>query len=567
MTEDLFARHRERLEQAVEACRSRRFWSAFPELPSGRVYGESAAEEGRKRFEARLHRPFEIDQPGSGERLGAEHSPYGFALGISYPAPDLGAMIRTARSLLPAWRDAGRERRVGIGLEILDRLNRQSFEMAHAVMHTTGQGFVMAFQAGGPHAQDRGLEAIAYAHDLMSRVPAASVWEKRVGRDRTERYHKNFHIIPRGIALVVACSTFPTWNSYPGLFASLVCGNPVIVKPHPRAILPLAITVETARTVLREQGLDPDVVQLAVDSTGAPITTALATHPEIRLIDYTGSSSFGDWLETHARQAQLFAEKAGVNPVVVDSTDDFRGMCRNLAFSLSLYSGQMCTTPQNIFIPARGIESDQGHKSFEEVARGIVDAVDGLLAEPGRAVEVLGCIQNPDTIERIDRVSGAAGEAVLRPSTSLRHPDYPDACIRTPLVVHAESGEEDLYMREWFGPISFIIEADSIMDAIRRAARGAIERGAITASLYSTDPEVREAMEQAMRDAGVSLSENLTGSVYVNQSAAFSDFHASGANPAASATLTDDAFVAPRFRVVQTRKPWGETGANEGAAR
>ena len=35
--------------------------------------------------------------------------------------------------------------------------------MAHAVMHTTGQAFVMAFQAGGAHAQDRALEAIAYA--------------------------------------------------------------------------------------------------------------------------------------------------------------------------------------------------------------------------------------------------------------------------------------------------------------------------------------------------------------------------------------------------------------------
>jgi hypothetical protein len=43
--------------------------------------------------------------------------------------------------------------------------------MAHAVMHTTGQSFLMGFQAGGPHAQDRALEAIAYAYDEMSRVP------------------------------------------------------------------------------------------------------------------------------------------------------------------------------------------------------------------------------------------------------------------------------------------------------------------------------------------------------------------------------------------------------------
>ena len=64
-------------------------------------------------------------------------------------------------------------------------------------------------------------------------------------------------MIPRGIALVVACTTFPTWNSYPGLFASLVSGNPVVVKPHPRAVLPLAITVSITQSVLADYGFDP----------------------------------------------------------------------------------------------------------------------------------------------------------------------------------------------------------------------------------------------------------------------------------------------------------------------
>ena len=50
------------------------------------------------------------------------------------------------------------------------------------------------------------------------------------------------------------------------------------------------------------------------------------------------------------------------------------------------------------------------------------------------------------------------------------------------------------------------------------------------------------------------LSVNLTGGVYVNQSAAFSDFHGTGANPAANAALTDAAYVANRFRVVQHRR-------------
>jgi hypothetical protein len=80
------------------------------------------------------------------------------------------------------------------------------------------------------------------------------------------------------------------------------------------------------------------------------------------------------------------------------------------------------------------------------------------------------------------------------------------------------------------------------------------DRGAITASVYSTSESVLEAAERAALDAGVALSCNLTHGVYVNQSAAFSDFHATGANPAANAALTDGAYVAGRFRIVQSRR-------------
>ena len=67
------------------------------------------------------------------------------------------------------------------------------------------------------------------------------------------------------------------------------------------------------------------------------------------------------------------------------------------------------------------------------------------------------------------------------------------------------------------------------------------------------DDVIEEAIDVA-EETGVALSINLTGGVFVNQSAAFSDFHGTGANPAANAALTDAAFVAGRFRVVQNRR-------------
>jgi phenylacetic acid degradation protein paaN len=353
----LFERHREILEGAVSAIRDRTYWSAYPEVPSGKIYGETAKADGLEAFKARLNKPFELNQPGTAGTVGREVSPFGTGLGISYPKPDLDVLLPAALAAAAAWGAAPFEARVGVALEILHRLNKRSFEMANAVMHTTGQAFMMAFQAGGPHAQDRGLEAVAYAWAEMSRVPQQVTWEKKVSKTDVIRLDKRFRIVPRGVAAVVGCSTFPTWNGYPGLFASLVTGNAVVVKPHPEAILPLAITVEIAREVLAEHGFAPNVVTLAADSSGDPITKTLVTRPEIAIVDYTGSSGFGEWIETNATQALVYTEKAGVNSIILDSIDDARAVTGNIAFSISLYSGQMCTTSQNIFIPADGIET------------------------------------------------------------------------------------------------------------------------------------------------------------------------------------------------------------------
>jgi phenylacetic acid degradation protein paaN len=519
------------------------------------VYGETAAAEGEAAFRSYLDTRFPLDQPGTRDWVATEASPFGLDLGVHYPHADVDVLLAAATAALPAWRDAGAQSRLGVCLEILARLHAHIFELANAVHATSGQAFVMAFQAGGAHALDRALEALAYAYAEMTRHPGTAEWSKPAGKGDPLRMTKTFHVVPRGVALVIGCNTFPTWNSYPGLFASLATGNPVIVKPHPRAVLPLAITVRCAREVLAEAGFDPDLVLLAAEAPGEGLASTLALRPEVKIIDFTGSTRYGDWLEANARQAAVYTEKAGVNTIVVDSTADFAGMCRNIGFSLTLYSGQMCTTPQNILVPAAGISTEQGHKTFDEVIAGIADVVGKLTGDPARAVELTGAIVNDAVLSRLDEVVDL-GEVVLE-SRRLDHPAYAGAVVRTPAIVKLGADVVSTYGREWFGPISFVIATDSTAHSLD-IFRGTVnEHGALTASVYSTDDKVLDAAEAAAVDTGVHLSCNLTGGVFVNQSAAFSDFHASGANRAANAALTDGAYVASRFRIVQSRRHAG----------
>lgn len=548
------------LREAGAALATRVYYSRYPDSPSPRVYGEGAADAGRAAYERRLASQFTglADQPSDGTWVGDEVSPFGPVLGVSYPGLDVPAALAAATSAMRGWRDAGPQVRAAVCVEIIDRVNAASFEIAHAVMHTSGQPFVMAFQAGGPNAQDRALEAVVAALVEQERVPERAVWE-RPGRAGTVRMEKDYRVVPRGIGLVIGCNTFPTWNAYPGLFASLACGDAVIVKPHPRAVLPLAITVEVARTVLSEAGFDPAVVQLAAEGSGGRLAAELAMRPEVALVDYTGGPAFGQWLVEHAgaRGASVFAEMAGVNTVVVDSTDDLAGMLANLAFSLTLYTGQMCTTPQNLYVPREGIDTDEGRVSCAELGARLAAAVDRLTADPARAVELLGATVNDRVRENAQTLGALASEgagSVVRPVGTAKHPAFPEAACRTPGLVALDVAQEDVYTQERFGPVTFLIATDSTEQSLERLVSTVRAHGAMTASVYSTSPAVLEAARAAALDAGVSLSENLTGDVYVNQTSAFSDFHGTGANPAANAAYTDAAFVTPRFRVVTTRR-------------
>lgn len=552
MSQKFFERHQPQLEQALAAAALRGYWSPFAESPSPRNYGETANDDGRAAFEALRGKPFPLNLHDADGTVGGEKSPYGFDLGITYPHVPAAKLVAASKRALQDWRRAGPQAWVGVSLEILARLNKLSFEMAYAVQHTTGQGFMMAFQAGGPHAQDRGFEAVAYAWQEMSRIPGVAIWEKPQGKNDPIRMEKHFTVVPRGVALVIGCSTFPTWNGYPGLFASLATGNTVIVKPHPGAILPLALTVKVAREVLQEAGFDPDVVLLAAHTAEEDTARQLALDPAVKIIDFTGSTANGDWLENNARQALVYTEKAGVNQVIIDSAADLKGVARNLAFSLALYSGQMCTAPQNIYVPRDGIQTPEGRVSFDEVAAALGAAVDKLGADAAKAVELTGAIQNEGIVERIEKAR-ALGLPVVADSKTLAHPQFENARVRTPLLLRAEAGNPAI-SQEWFGPIAFVVATDSTAHSIQIARDSVIEHGALSLSAYTTSNEVAEQVQDAAEESGVSLSLNLTGAVFVNQTAAFSDFHGTGANPAANAALSDSAYVSNRFRVVQTRR-------------
>lgn len=549
----LFAKHQHTLDKAIDACNKRYSWTAYPESPSSKIWGQEKPVAGKANFTSMLGADYPLEQPGEIGRTGAEVSPYtGEPLGITYPKVDVEILYQAVAEGMPAWRDAAAQTRIGICLEILDRCAGQLFENAHATMHTSGQSYIMAFAGSGANALDRGLEALAFAHKAMADIPQTAEWERQFGKSGAAKLQKTYRIRPRGVGVVICCATFPLWNGYPALCASLATGNPVVLKPHPAAILPVALLTSVARKVLAEAGFDPNLVTMVADTREEPATMALLEHPMTAIVDFTGSPGFGRWIEQNCADKLVYTETAGCNSVVIESCADLAAMAAAIAHSLCQASAQMCTSVQNIHIPAGGIVAGTEPVSFDQVAAAIVAAVEKHLQNP----QVLcGTLVDDNIVATIERYRGLADQhgRLLRDSATLHYPEFPRARTASPLILEVTEAAREIYRDEIFGPVSFIIKSETVENCLRDATTNARECGAITSHVYSTDSDFLDRAEAAYHNAGASVACNLTG-MPINFAAAYSDYHVTGLNPAGNACLADLAFVASRFRIVQSKR-------------
>jgi phenylacetic acid degradation protein paaN len=384
----------------------------------------------------------------------------------------------------------------------------------------------------------------------LTGLPSDAIWTKPMGKfDLTLR--KNWKAIPKGVGLVIGCSTFPIWNTVPALFANLITGNVTIVKPHPKAVLPIAIVVGELQKVFKENGIDINTVQLAADCLDKQITKELAENAAIQLVDYTGGSAFGAYVES-LNGKTVFTEKAGVNSIIVDSAKQLGPIMQNIAFSASLYSGQMCTAPQNIFIPATGIQTDDGLVSYEDAVKLLCDSVHGLVTNPKAGAPTLGAIQSDLTAKRLVD-SKAFGGKVLLESMPIKNEEFADARVASPTVIELDRTQTDIFNHECFGPIVFVIKTNSTADSIALAKQLASTKGAITCGAYTTDAATQTLIEDEMNSVFTPVSFNFTGAAFLNSHAAFSDLHVTGGNPAGNASLTSAEFIVKRFVWVGNR--------------
>lgn len=546
------------LKNAADAAASRLpFLPYSDELSS---YSEEDIAEGGRQFNRLLNSPFVFDREtelrSPGTWIGSEVSPYGFPLGITYRKGDFSELVRRGRRATKQWERIGPELRAAVLCEALDRLHRATFLFAHVGMHTSGHGFFMGFHANAIHAQARALESISAIWSIQRQLNKDVSTQFVVGDGPVQTIVRSFRTKPVGLSVVYAGRVVPTWGAYPAIFASLAAGCATVVIPHDNAVLPIALTIRIIKSVCQDVGLSRDIVSAFVADDDRQKREA-ALHPSVKVIDYMGKSEFGEWLLQHALRAKVFIQSSSFTPVFVHSTKDYNGLVSNLAFGLCSYSGQLCTSPQTIYVMGDGIVTDEEIVPIARFKRDLVDKLNELLNQPERARELLGALVDPESGDNIRRLSSGEYGEVLRYSEVVPDADYPKARVATPLVLDVKMIGDDkasAHRSEISGPVSFILEMKNIDEVIYDLRKAAVHHGYLGVALFTIERGVERAFGNLAAEVGALLTVNFTKNFYISQYAIFSDLHGSGANPSSNVIYGSPAYFYERLRLTEVRK-------------
>lgn len=280
------------------------------------------------------------------------------------------------------------------------------------------------------------------------------------------------------------------WN-YPlqifgrSVAASLACGNACVVKPAEDASLSVLRVAQMARDI----GF-PDGVLNVVTGLGAEAGAALAAHPDVDFISFTGSPEVGALVQQAAARhhAGVTLELGGKSPQLVFADADLDAAIPVLVKAIIQNGGQTCSAGSRALI-ARPI--------FDRVVDGLANRFAALRAGPHDRDLDLGAMINEKQQRRVNAfVAGAAqdGASILAEGAIVE--DAPRAGFYVQPTLIAPSRNARIAREEVFGPVLSVMPFDDEADAI--ALANGTDYG-LVAGIWTNDAKRSMRVARAMR--------------------------------------------------------------------
>jgi succinylglutamic semialdehyde dehydrogenase len=346
-----------------------------------------------------------------------------------FAVADAGAVdaaVARARAAFPAWRDAGLEARAAVIRRFRDLARARAEEFALLVAREIGKAL---------------WDARAEAALLPAKVDATLDEGLRFVApiEPSPGVRATFH--PRGVLAVLGPFNFPGHLPNGHIVPALALGNSVVFKPSELA--PAA--GEWMARLWREAGLPKGVLEIVHGA--APTGRALAMHPEVNGVLFTGSYAGGRALRQAVldQPGKLLAlEMGGRNAVLVLDDADLELAVAETALSICATTGQRCTCASRVFATPGVLEP-----FAERLARVLRGVRVGPPLEPG---VFMGPLAGAAAFEKLARYRALAAEAGGE-RVPIAGPALPAPYVGPGLVRFGDAAQAHPYQRdEIFGP-------------------------------------------------------------------------------------------------------------------
>ncbi|MEO5657186.1 MAG: aldehyde dehydrogenase family protein [Nitrospiria bacterium] len=401
-------------------------------------------------------------------------------------ARDVDEAVAAAKAAFGPWRAMPAPKRGEILFRAAERLARE--KEALAIIVTREMGKVLAEARGDVQ---EAIDMTYYMAGEGRRLSGETVPSELPDKDA-----KSIRV-PLGVCAQITPWNFPvaipSWKITP----ALVAGNTVVLKPS--AFTPLCATRFVQ--ILHEAGLPPGVLNL-VHGHGEAVGEALAGHPDVAAVSFTGSTAVGGRVEALCGRLHrpVTTETGGKNPLIVMDDADL-----DLALEGALWggfgtSGQRCTAASRVIV----------HRSvYEAFTARFVEAAARLRLGPGLApgTQVGPLINRSQQQKVLDciAIGTQEGARLLCGGRAVTDGELAHGHFIAPTVFGDVEPAMRIAQEEIFGPVVSLIPARDLAHAIEIANGTAY---GLSAAIYTRDVNATAIAERDLD----------TGIVYINAS-------------------------------------------------
>jgi len=360
-------------------------------------------------------------------------------------AADVDRAVAAAQSAFATYSESTREERLNLQQRIIEVYKTKSEEMAQAISCEMGAPITLARKAQVP----AGLAHLSEATRVLGQFKFEEVQGSTLMRKE-----------PIGVCGLITPWNWPMNQIACKVAPALATGCTMVLKPSEFAPFSAHLFAE----ILDQAGVPPGVFNL-VYGDGPTVGAAVASHPEVAMVSFTGSTRAGVAVATAAAPTvkRVAQELGGKSANIILDDADIVKVVKEGVQACFRNAGQSCNAPTRLLIPQNRMqEAVQTAKQEAEAAK---------VGNPRREDTTIGPLVNRAQFEKVQRlIQKGIEEGATLVTGGLGQPvGFPKGYFVKPTVFSDVNNDMTVAREEIFGPVLCIIPFEDDDDAIKIA--------------------------------------------------------------------------------------------------